>query len=557
MSTQAAPAVPGYDVEAPLGSGASASVWRARRRVDGLAVALKVVRPIAGDVGSALREAGLLAGVRHRHVVHLYDVLPLTDPAGDRPSAVVLVTQLGAGGSLAQLLARRRILSPGELVTVLQPLAGALADLHEQGVVHGDLSPGNVVFRADGMPLLADLGTARVVGERGEVWATGAGEGMVAPEVLEGFPPTRESDVYQLGALAWYALVGEPPGLGHDRPPFAQVAPDLVAGLVELVARCMAPQPEDRPDAEELATVLMGVADPEPVEVAPEADPAHGVTTRLRQMAQEDAATQEETAPTPWWRRRPGRRARLARGRVGAHRAGERVSGGGPSEGVQRSSPWAVATVFLVSAVAGALLFGLLVVPLRGILAADAPAAGPVGAAPGPDTHTATATATEKATSTATATEQAAAPPPAGETAAAADGGDPASATAGPDRVRASVQQVVDARATAWEASDPALLAAAVAADSPAQAADAAELERARESGISYPAVDFTVRAVEVLEQDDERLRVVATVVRAALEARDERGWVLRTPEQTDRVELELIRQDGRWLLWSWAGPAR
>src|SRR5690606_4753627 len=139
-----------------------------------LAVALKVIRPRTGDVDDALCEAGLLASVRHRHVVHLYDVLPLTEVGTGRPEAVVLVTQLAAGGSLAQLLSRRSILSPGELVTVLQPVAGALVDLHARGVVHGDLSTGNVLFRADGMPLLADLGTARVAGERGGAWGTGA-----------------------------------------------------------------------------------------------------------------------------------------------------------------------------------------------------------------------------------------------------------------------------------------------------------------------------------------------------------------------------------------------
>ena len=201
------PALPGYEVLAPLGVGATSSVWRARRRADGLVVAVKVLRPAGGDVAAGLREAGLLARVRHRHVVHLYDVLPLPDPATGRPAAVALATQLAGGGSLAQVLARRRILSPGELVTALQPVAGALADLHGTGVVHGDLSTGNVLFLRDGMPVLGDLGAARITGEEpGQRLGTGAADGMVAPEVVEGFPPTPESDVYQLGALAWHCL---------------------------------------------------------------------------------------------------------------------------------------------------------------------------------------------------------------------------------------------------------------------------------------------------------------------------------------------------------------
>lgn len=561
VSTQT-PHVPGYDVGEPLGQGSSATVWRARRRSDGLAVALKVVPPGSGDVAAALREAGLLAGVRHRHIVRLHDVLPLTEPGEGRPGAVALVTQLAPGGSLAQLLVRRRLLSPGELVTVLHPIAGAVADLHEQGVVHGDISTGNIVFLADGMPLLADLGTSRVVGEApGQVWGTGADEGMVAPEVLEGFPATRESDVYQLGALAWLALVGQPPGLGFDRPPFAEVAPDLSRGLVDLVTRCMAPQPEDRPDAEELATMLMSVAAPEPVEVAPDADPAHGLTRRIRQAAQEDAAASEE-APRPWWRRWPGR-DRQEGAAPGEHRP-ERVDDAEDGDGSRpRSSPWAVAVLFLASAVVGTVLYLTLWSPLQELLGRDDPGALPVSAAVEPG---AGATASPRVTAPPSAT----APPSSGTapsaaaafgTAALSSGGVPGEEDGdeenqGDREVREALQEVVDARAAAWQASDPELLTAALAPESPAEAADTAELARARQDGITYPSVGFTVGEVEVLEQDEDRVRVAATLVRAALEVRDGEGWLLRTPEQTDRVELELVREGGQWRLWSWGEQA-
>ena len=67
-------------------------------------------------------------------------------------------------------------------------------------------------FPASDVRLLADLGTARIVGEqRLHGVGTGAGDGMVAPEVVEGFAATQESDVYQLGALARFAVTGEAP----------------------------------------------------------------------------------------------------------------------------------------------------------------------------------------------------------------------------------------------------------------------------------------------------------------------------------------------------------
>ncbi|MDO5741137.1 MAG: serine/threonine-protein kinase [Ornithinimicrobium sp.] len=282
--------VPGYDVLEPVGRGASATVWRARRHADGLTVALKVIRPAHGDIGEALREAGLLARLRHAHVIHLYDVMPLPDPVTGRPAAVVMATQFAAGGSLAQVLTRRRMLSPGELVTVLQPVAGALAALHGRGVVHGDLSSGNILFLRDGMPMLADLGASRVSGEVGRAaQGTGAQTGLVAPEVVEGFAPARESDVYQLGAIAWLCLAGAPPGPGFARADLDEVAPGLPAGLGDLIRSALAPEPEDRPDAEEFALGLMAAAVPEPVEAAPDAEPGHGLTERLRQQARADA----------------------------------------------------------------------------------------------------------------------------------------------------------------------------------------------------------------------------------------------------------------------------
>jgi hypothetical protein len=111
----------------------------------------------------------------------------------------------------------------------------------------------------------------------------------------------------------------------------------------------------------------------------------------------------------------------------------------------------------------------------------------------------------------------------------------------------------VDARALAWEATDPELLSGALAAGSPAHRDERALLSRAREAGISYPHVGFEVQDLVVAQEAADRLLVEATVVREPLEARDVSGWLLRTPTRTERVVLELVQQEGRWLLWSWS----
>ena len=116
-----------------------------------------------------------------------------------------------------------------------------------------------------------------------------------------------------------------------------------------------------------------------------------------------------------------------------------------------------------------------------------------------------------------------------------------------------SLQELVDARAAAWQATDPGLLDDVLADGSPVRTAESAELVRAREAGISYPWVRFEVRELDLVRDEVDRRQVQATVVREPLEARDDSGWLLRTPTRSAQVAIELVRQEGRWLLWSWS----
>lgn len=596
-----APLIPGYAVHARLGEGASSSVWRATREADGLEVALKVVRPGEGKVEAGLREAGLLAGVRHQHLVRLYDVVPVPQEGTGRPQGLALAMQLAAGGSLARLLAHRRMLSPGEAVTVLQPVCGALADLHDRGLVHGDLSLGNVLFLADGMPLVADLGASRIVGERSEeVWATGAQEGMVAPEVLEGFAPTRESDVYAVGALAWRALVGDPPGPAFTRPPLGEVSPDLPEQLVGLVEGMLAAQPEDRPDAEEVATALLAVAVPEPIEVPSvltEVDDGLGLTQRLRQQGRADleAAGEPDRRRSLWRPRRKrarggaevrpshrpgdgragrgGRGARDSRaGRGGRRGRGEgegRVTGELPRVGIP-----VIVGVVLAAAVVVALL--ALVVPS---LLLRAPATEPVAPADGPDAVVASGgavavpagapegSASEDPVSEDAVSEDAAlvapgsdahvpgAPvpgAPAGDQSAPATVAPPSS---DPELAR-TLQELVDVRGLAWERIDAQLLSTAMAPGSPALAAEEEHLEALGDSGVTYADVTFRVDEARVVGVDGDHLRVAAVVSRAPLTALMQDGRrVQQDRGRTDEVEVVLAPgQEPKhgWVLWAW-----
>jgi hypothetical protein len=287
------PVVPGYTLEALLGRGGSGEVWRAVPRRGGDPVAVKVL--VEGEPERQAREAALLGELDHPHLVRLIEVVH--QPRRGGAARVALVLELLAGGSLAALLARRGRLRPGEVVTAIAPVAAALAHAHGNGVVHGDLSPGNIVFTAEGRPVLTDLGVARVLGEAASAEVTPA---YVDPTVARGGGPGPASDVFGIAAAAFHALTGIAPwnaataadtlvvaAAGH-LPDLAELAPDAPRELIEVISRGLAADPHDRGSAAAFALDLRHACRPEPVRLpadgVPDADlgrTGHGPRTEL------------------------------------------------------------------------------------------------------------------------------------------------------------------------------------------------------------------------------------------------------------------------------------
>lgn len=272
-------ALPGYDVEVMLGFGATGEVWRARQLATGETVALKRLRPGAGPaaVEALRREAAVLRSLDTPYVVGLRDVV-------GTGSEAVLVLDHAAGGSLAALLSRRGHLSPAEVVTVAAPLAEALAAAHARGLVHGDVSPSNVLFTAEGMPLLTDLGLAGRLGEQPDRLA-GTAE-YVDPGVVAGRAPDAASDVWALGALCFHLLAGSPPhegsavtdvfegSAGGSRAPLGLLAPTAPRSLVGVVESALVLDPAGRPSALALAQALHRAQPAAPVRLTGEPPPA-------------------------------------------------------------------------------------------------------------------------------------------------------------------------------------------------------------------------------------------------------------------------------------------
>ncbi|MEP6696027.1 MAG: serine/threonine-protein kinase [Pseudonocardiales bacterium] len=236
--------VPGYVAEELLGFGASGEVWRARAAATGEVVALKRLRAGRDPTGHQRlrREAALLAAFQHPHVVRLHGVL-------STPGGPVLVLDYADGGSLAGQVAARDPYPRAELFGLLVPVADALAAAHAVGLVHGDVSPGNILLDASGRALLADLGTARLVGEGGGT-AYGTA-GFIDPAVRVGGTPDAASDVYGLAAVAVYALTGS-----GAQSPAAQAGAALAEPLPDVLQRALNPDPAGRPTAAALAAGL-------------------------------------------------------------------------------------------------------------------------------------------------------------------------------------------------------------------------------------------------------------------------------------------------------------
>jgi eukaryotic-like serine/threonine-protein kinase len=293
------PTIEGLELSEPIARGGTSEVWAGVRTGDRRPVAVKLLHAAPDAVEMAARESALSARAAGAHVVPVEAVLPLDD------GRVAVVMPLLRGGSLDALVRARGHLLPGEVVTVLAPVAGALGRLHALGVVHGDVSPGNILLDLDGRPLLADLGLGHVLGESPVgVWGT---DGYLAPEVLVGASPDPASDVYSVGALGWRCLTGAIPGAPGLRPALRDVVRigEDAAAVVAVLDAALDPDPAARPDADDLAWRLFRAAEPAPLDLVRPDDEVSSVTYRLRAVADTSLPHADPDPP-----RRAGRHAR-------------------------------------------------------------------------------------------------------------------------------------------------------------------------------------------------------------------------------------------------------
>jgi serine/threonine protein kinase len=266
------PQLPGYEIQAFIDGGGQGDVYCARQvRLDRL-VALKVLRDSAvGDrelLARFHREGRLSARLDHPNIVRLYH-------HDEHDGRLYFTMEFVEGGSLKDRLASARRLAPAEAADLVATLAAAVQHAHDQGVVHRDLKPGNVLFTRSGTPKIADFGLAkRLGGDASDLTDTRAilgTAGYMAPEQATGQSKhaTEATDVYGLGAILYRTVTGQAPFTGEDwlevliqvrtQPPLppAHWRPDLPAVLEQICLKCLEKNPERRyPSAGALAADL-------------------------------------------------------------------------------------------------------------------------------------------------------------------------------------------------------------------------------------------------------------------------------------------------------------
>ena len=251
-----------YRVLRVLGSGGMCTVFAAEDVALRRPVALKVMHPeLAADPDNNgwqrfLREARSLAGIKHRHLVTVYQ-------AFEERGAACLVMELLEGESLEGRLRRTPPPDVAEVVRVGREVAVGLAALHDRGLVHRDVKPGNVWLEApDGHVKILDLGLVRSAAEEMHLTESGMVVGTPAymsPEQVRGKAVDARSDLFSLGCVLYTLCTGRPPfegdtplaraaALAADEPPPARGLNRAVPrALSDLIAELLAKNPNDRP----------------------------------------------------------------------------------------------------------------------------------------------------------------------------------------------------------------------------------------------------------------------------------------------------------------------
>ncbi|MEV6984657.1 protein kinase [Sphaerisporangium sp. NPDC051017] len=254
-----------YLVEGVVGRGGMATVYRARDQRLGRTVALKVLAPqLSQDQrfrDRFVRESRLVAGIDHPNIIPIYE-------AGDSGDLLFIAMRFVEGADLRRLIHESGPMPVARAYALFSQMASALDAAHQQGLVHRDVKPANILVteesgRGPEHVYLTDFGLTKSTYSEAGLTSQGHFMGTpryVAPEQIRGQAVDGRSDLYAFACVVYEALSGQPPfqrdtelallyaHVSHDPPPLTPYRPDLPHAVNQVMTRALAKSPDERFD---------------------------------------------------------------------------------------------------------------------------------------------------------------------------------------------------------------------------------------------------------------------------------------------------------------------
>jgi serine/threonine-protein kinase PpkA len=243
--------IPGYKIEHLIAEGGTASVYLAIQESLRRHVAIKLLRKFDNpeQLTRFLNEAQIIASLNHRNVINIHDV-GVTDDGRPYISMEYL-----EGGDLDARIPKK--VAPKDALQWLEAIGICLDFVHQKGILHRDIKPGNILFHKDGTPILTDFGTAKQQDSDAKLTMDGCAFGSpyyISPEQAASKKLDRRTDIYSLGIVLYEMLTGNKPYKGdshietivaHMSDPLP-VLPPGVHRYHALIKKMIAKSPDDR-----------------------------------------------------------------------------------------------------------------------------------------------------------------------------------------------------------------------------------------------------------------------------------------------------------------------